>query len=83
MAEVIDKQVLYQGRWVSRQHFAAFIYKKDGQRLVNNYDEFANLIASGLWYAEKKDIPELNKIEPENNVVDIKPKRVRKCRNQR
>lgn len=79
MSEVIDKQVLYLGRWVSREHFAAFIYRKDEQKLVKNYNEFADLIASGVWFAEKKDILESSR---ESNVVDIKPKRGRKCRSQ-
>lgn len=71
-----DKQVLYLGRWVSREFFRAFVFNSSGQHLANSYDEFSELISSGAWFAEKKDIK-----EPIDNVVDIKPKRGRKCQN--
>ncbi len=47
-------QVEYLGRWVDRAHFCAFVYNKEGQRLAKSYDEFSNLLASGLWFASKK-----------------------------
>lgn len=71
MAEIVDKQVLYMGRWVSREYFRAFVYNSTGQKLANSYQEFIDLIASGVWNAEKEPC--------ESNVVDIKPKRGRKC----
>ena len=72
----IDQQVLYLGRWVSKEHFRTFIYNSSGEKLVNSYQEFSDLISSGIWYAEKKDIKS-------TNVIDILPakKRGRKCLN--
>lgn len=74
MAE-IEQQVLYLGRWVSRSHFRAFVYNNSGSRLVESYKDFSDLISSGVWFAEEKDI------QPAV-VVDIKTKRGRPCRDR-
>jgi hypothetical protein len=74
MSQLLDTQVLYDGRWVSREHFRAFVYNSTGEKLAKTYQEFSDLISSGSWFADKKDIKS-------NNVVDIKPKRGRKCQN--
>ncbi len=74
MAEV-DKQVLYLGRWVSRSHFRAFVYNNSGSKLAESYKEFSDLISSGIWFVEEKDI------QPAV-VVDIKTKRGRPCRDR-
>ena len=74
MAEIIDKQVLYLGRWVSREHFCAFVYNRTGQKLMKNYEEFSNAISSGIWFAEEKDIP----AEVGEKVVDIKSEKGKK-----
>ena len=63
----IDTQVLYLGRWVSREHFKAFVYNSSGQKLMNNYEEFSEAISSGTWFAEQKDIPKSN-----DKVVNMK-----------
>lgn len=84
-----DTQVLYLGRWVSREHFRAFVYNKEGKKLVNSYDEFSKLISSGIWEAEpikanfnQPELLESKQItNEENNIVAIKPKRGRKCQN--
>ena len=73
--EPVDPQVLYNGRWVSRLHFRAFVYSYSDQKLANSYDEFTKLVASGVWFTERPS-------KTEGNVVDIKPKRGRKCQNQ-
>jgi hypothetical protein len=79
MTDVIDKDILYNGRWVSRKYFRAVVYNSTGEKLANSYQEFSDLIASGTWFAEKKDIPSEILLPQETNVVDIKPKRGRKC----
>ena len=90
-----DKQVLYLGRWVSKKHFRTFVYNKNEQKLANSYEEYSELISSGLWFnqpvkeneiketfneSELKESEEL--VEESDNIVEIKPKRGRKCRNQ-
>jgi hypothetical protein len=94
-----EPQVLYQGRWVSREHFCAFVYNKEGQKLAKSYAEFSALISSGLWSAnpikpnrnESEIVSQSDNFNPEeleealeseSNIVDMKPKRGRKCRNQ-
>ena len=51
----IDKQVLYMGRWVDKEHFTCFIYNSDGEKLVKSYKEFSDAISSGIWFATKED----------------------------
>ncbi len=81
MSEEVDKQVLYLGRWVSREHFRAFVYNSSGEKMANSYQEFSDLISSGVWFAEKQDIPKKDEENEATNVVAIKPKRGRKCQN--
>ncbi len=71
--DIMEEQVLYLGRWVSREHFKAFVYNSTGQHLAKSYQEYSELISSGLWQAEP---------QKENNIVDLKPKRGRKCQSQ-
>lgn len=82
-----DTQVLYLGRWVSREHFCAFVYNTTGQKLVKSYDEFSSMISSGAWFAEPKDVPSnLSNVDKESDEVDkvvqIQSKRRRKCQSQ-
>ena len=94
---MVEGQVLYMGRWVSREHFKTFVYNADGQKLAKTYEEFSNLISSGLWSAEPyvykapptpEDILKIinedraPKKQPKK-VVDIKPMRIRKCQSKR
>ena len=74
MSQLLDTQVLYDGRWVSREHFRTFVYNTTGEKLANSYQEFSDLISSGTWFADKNDI------KP-TNVVQMKTKRGRKCQN--
>ena len=87
MSEILDKQVFYLGRWVTRDHFRTFVYNSTGQRLAKSYSEFSELISSGVWFAEVKDIPSEipssndETLEQDEKVVDIQPKRGKKWRN--
>lgn len=85
MSQVIDAQVLYQGRWVSREHFRAFVYNSTGEKLAKSYQEFSDLISSGVWFSDKSEIPNIpsNGGEPEEErVVSIRRKGAKKCHNQ-
>lgn len=86
MSQAIDTQVLYQGRWVSKEYFRAFVYNSTGQKLAKSYQEFSDLISSGAWFVNKSDIPniltEAANTEESPNVVQIKRKGNKKCRSQ-
>lgn len=75
----VDKQVLYDGRWVDREHFVVFVYNSTGQKLVKSYKDFMDAITSGSWFATKDDVKKAQ--DTENNVVTIKHKRGKKCHN--
>ncbi len=47
-------QVPYLDRWVDREHFCAFAYNETEQRLAKTYDEFSNLLATGLWFDSRE-----------------------------
>ena len=82
MSKPMDTQVLYRGRWVSREHFCAFVYNSTGEKLAKSYKEFSDLISSGVWFADKSDIPNIpsNSMELEDEkVVPIKRKGGKKC----
>lgn len=50
-------QFNYLGRWVDKAYFRAFVYNvNDETKLAENYDQFENLISSGLWFACKEDV---------------------------
>lgn len=45
-----DDDILYQGRWVPREHFRVFVYSHTDEKLVNTHEEFVNAIATGVWF---------------------------------
>ncbi len=49
--ESVD-QILYKGKWVDKKYFRVFIYKENGKKLVNSYDEYKRMIDSGEWYED-------------------------------
>lgn len=52
-----EGQFLYNGKWVNKEHFRAFVYnEKLDQRLARSYKEFESLLASGLWYEAKPEV---------------------------
>lgn len=56
LSEIENPQVLYQGRWVNRNHFRAFVYNGESQKLANSYDEYSKLIESGLWFSSLHEV---------------------------
>jgi hypothetical protein len=52
-----QKQVKYLDRWVDSEFFRAFVYKDGSKKLAESYDEFKNLISSGIWFDDVKNIP--------------------------
>lgn len=48
-------QVEYLGRWVDKKFFRAFVYSLTDQKLAKSYEEFKNLVGSGLWFISKED----------------------------
>lgn len=73
-----DNQVLYNGRWIAKGRFRAFVYNSKGKKVAESYDEYADLISSGAWFAEPESVPTKG-----SDVVSItETKRGRPCRNQ-
>lgn len=71
-----DNQVLYNGRWIPKAHFRAFVYNSTERRLAKSYDEYSTMISSGAWFAEPQ-------LKSDENVVSMKDaKRGKECRNQ-
>lgn len=73
-----DNQVLYNGRWISKAHFRAFVYSSTERRMAESYDEYSKMISSGAWFAEPQPPAILDE-----KVVSMKDaKRGKECRNQ-
>ena len=54
------ESVLYQGRLVEKDGFRAFVYSREGTtKLANSWDEFLNLIGTGLWHASLEDVEKI------------------------
>lgn len=52
--EVQKDQFLYLDRWVDKKYFRAFVYDlKGNQKLANSYNEYEDLITSGIWFDTK------------------------------
>lgn len=53
-----EKQVLYLGRWVDREHFRAFVYNVSKEaKLAKSYVEFENLLSTGIWFDSLDNLP--------------------------
>jgi hypothetical protein len=50
-----SEQVLYMGRWVDKKSFRAYVYNEKTEKLANSYEEYEELVTSGLWFTEKPD----------------------------
>jgi len=58
---VENDQFEYQGRWVKKKQFRAFVYDKKGnQQLAKSYEDFESMIASGIWF-ENKPAPSMER----------------------
>jgi len=54
--KISDVQVFYNNRWVSKINFAAFVYdKNNNQKLASTYEDFSQLLETGLWFSEKQE----------------------------
>ena len=76
-------QVPYLDRWVDREHFSAFVYNEHQQKLAKSYDEFKDLLATGLWfdshesvsvYLANKNVNNLDAVNKEDEVKNRREK---------
>ena len=50
------EQFQYQGRWVDKQNFRAFVYDLNGnEKIANSYQDFMDLTSTGIWYESKPE----------------------------
>ena len=76
-------QVNYNGRWVDKEHFRAFVYNETEQKLAESYKQYEDLIATGLWFDSKAQAIEAKKVKlvevpKEAQVVELKQPKARK-----
>ena len=57
------------GKVVSKEHFRAYIYNKDGSHLVNSWADYCAYKDSGRWYDEKSKVPK-PRSKPKPKVVE-------------
>lgn len=80
MSPSIPTQFEYLGRWHDTKHFRAFVYSVSDQKLANNYQEFIDLVGSGLWFPTKEEaqkavlkIEDSTPLEVEQKIEEIVP----------
>lgn len=77
-------QVFYNDKWVDKEHFTAFVYRENEQKLAKTYKEFEDLIASGLWFDSKdKSIEVVKKRldQIDSEIIELKTAKARKPKN--
>jgi hypothetical protein len=53
---IVGNAVLYNGRYVDKHTFRAFVYNKDGEeKLANSHDEYKGLVSSGIWFSTRSE----------------------------
>lgn len=84
------KQVFYNGRWVDKEFFRAFVYNETEQKLAQTYKEYELLIATGTWFDNRELAIEAKKVKLEipveedmnsSEVFDFKKLKARKPKN--
>lgn len=45
--------VTYQGRSIPKEHFRVYVYSKEGQQLVESYEEFKACLSTKEWFETK------------------------------
>ena len=71
-------QVCYNGRWVDKEFFRAFVYSTTEQKLAESYKQYEDLISSGLWFDSKDKAIEAQKVVPTGEVLELKKHKARK-----
>ena len=51
----VSEQVEYLGTWIEKKYFRAWVYSATDQKLAKTWDQFNELIKSGLWFATKEE----------------------------
>lgn len=83
-------QVFYNGRWVDKEYFRAFVYSTTEQKLAQSYKEYEELIATGLWFDNRDLAHKVKKAEIEasleekvspTEIYDFKKVKARKPKN--
>lgn len=65
------RQVEYMGKLFPEEGFRTWVYGLEGkEKLADSYEEYKELVGSGLWYDRKSDVP-----APQPKEVEEKPKK--------
>jgi hypothetical protein len=77
------KQVFYNGRWVDKEFFRAFVYSTTEQKLAQSYKEYEDLIATGLWFDNRTMAIDAKKLaeSPKAEILELKQPKARKPKN--
>lgn len=76
-----DEFVIYNGQQVLKKHFRAFLYHPNGQRRVaNDWQDFSDSIASGVWFDDLNKIPMMQEEKEiaEDNKITLELKSLKK-----
>ncbi len=69
--ELIEEQVEYQGRKVSKEHFRVFMFGIGGtKKLISGYEHYLDALKSGLLFDSIKDRDDFLKKNTEDKGED-------------
>jgi len=68
----VSAQVEYLGRYVDKNSFCAFVYNNEGEKLAKSWEEYQNMVGSGLWHPTKELALACKKEEKKE---EVKPQR--------
>lgn len=62
----MSDRVMYFGREIPKAGFRAWVYgTNDAKMLANSWEQYEELVASGVWFSSKAAVP--NAFEPKRN----------------
>jgi len=75
-----ELQVLYNGKWVDKSLFRAFVYSKDQIKVADNWAEYESYLSQGTWFKSQEDADKFLADEQEKQSKPVKKNKVSKER---
>ena len=74
---------VYMGKVVDKKTFRVFVYSPEGaQKLVESWESYQNLMASGLWFSTKEEAKNAKSAQEDKSAAN-EPLKVRKAKKQK
>jgi len=75
-----ESQVLYNGKWVDKSLFRAFVFGKDQIKVANNWTEYQGYLSQGAWFESQEEADKFFSDEEAKQSNPVKKRKVSKER---